>query len=136
MKYTKATNYALHIIAFMVGQEDNKNISLQPLATHLNMPATYLSKILTQLVKANLIQSTPGMSGGYSLRKNPKEITFLDITRAIEGSGALFTCEMNEENCGLQKVMRDAETEMETYLESKTIFEVITSKKHHVNCNK
>jgi len=125
VKYTKATNYALHIMAFMISQDGKENMSLQPLAKHLEMSPTYLSKILTQLVKADLIQSTPGVNGGYSLRKKREAITFFDVVQAIEGSGALFTCEMNEEKCNLQKVMRDAEQRLEGYLQSKTIYEII-----------
>jgi Rrf2 family protein len=125
MKYTKATNYALHIMAFMIGQDGKENMSLLPLAKHLEMSPTYLSKILTQLVKADLIQSAPGVNGGYSLRKKRETITFLDVVQAIEGSGALFTCEENEDECTLQKVMREAEQRLEGYLQSKTIYEVV-----------
>jgi Rrf2 family protein len=136
MKYTKATNYALHIMAFMVNQEGTENISLQPLAKHLDMSPTYLSKILTQLVKANLIHSATGVNGGYNLRKKREEITFFDVVQAIEGSGALFTCEMNEEECHLQKVMREAERRLEDYLQSKTIYEVTKDSSLHGNCER
>lgn len=125
MKYTKGTNYALHIMAYMIGQEANENLCLQPLAKRFDMSPTYLSKILTQLVKADLIQSTPGVKGGYSLSKKKEEITFLDVTRAIEGNGSMFTCNSGSDECQLQKVMREAEERLESYLQEKTIFEVI-----------
>jgi Rrf2 family protein len=126
MKYTKATNYALHIMAFIVKQEGRENISLQPLANHMNISPTYLSKILTQLVKADLIQSAPGMNGGYSLRKPKNEISFFDVIQAIEGSGALFTCEMSDQDdCVLENVMREAENHMVAYLKEKKLYPVI-----------
>ena len=126
MKYTKATNYALHIMTYIVMYDGSENLSLQPLANHLKMSPTYLSKILTQLVKADLIQSTPGVNGGYSLRKKKVDISFLEVIRAVEGSGAFFTCEMSEEdNCLIQKVMREAETLMESYLRDKKLCEVV-----------
>lgn len=126
MKYTKATNYALHIMAYFIEYDGSENLSLQPLASHMNISQTYLSKVLTQLVKADLIQSTPGMNGGYSLRKKKEDISFFDVTQAIEGSGALFTCEMGGEGeCQLQKVMREAESCMESFLRSKKLFEVM-----------
>jgi Rrf2 family protein len=126
MKYTKATNYALHIIAYFVKQEGKDNLSLQPLASHMNISSTYLSKILTQLVKANLIQSTPGVNGGYSLRKQRDEISFYDVIQAIEGSGALFTCAMDENHaCHIERVMRDAEEKMVQHLKEKLICNII-----------
>lgn len=126
MKYTKATNYALHIMAYLVQQQGKENLSLQPLATHMNISPTYLSKILTQLVKADLIQSTPGMNGGYSIRKPKEEISFYDVIQAIEGSGALFTCEMDENSdCHIERVMRDAEEKLVNHLKEKKIYEIL-----------
>jgi Rrf2 family protein len=126
VKYTKATDYALHIMAYFVKQEGKDNLSLQPLASHMNISPTYLSKILTQLVKANLIQSTPGVNGGYSLRKPKSEISFYDVIQAIEGSGALFTCEMVENHaCQIEEVMKEAEEKMVSHLKEKRIYDIV-----------
>lgn len=125
MKYTKATNYALHIMAYLVNHCTDENMSLQPLAEKMNLSPTYLSKILTQLVKADLIQSSPGVKGGYSLMKNPKDISFYDVITAIEGSGALFSCQMDHgEGCRIQKVMASAENHMETYLKAQKLIDL------------
>lgn len=127
MKYSKATNYALHIILYMIKYDKNDNLSLQPLASQFNLSATYLSKILTQLVKAGIIQSSTGVNGGYSLRKKKEDISFLDIIKATEGTGALFSCDLQEEddNCPIVKVMAEAENVMKKYLQNKKLYEVI-----------
>jgi Rrf2 family protein len=127
LKYSKATNYALHIILYMIKYDKNDNLSLQPLANQFNLSATYLSKILTQLVKAGIIQSTSGVNGGYSLRKKKNDISFLDIIKATEGTGALFSCDLQEEddNCPIVKVMAEAENVMGKYLQDKKLYEVI-----------
>lgn len=135
MKYTKATNYALHIIAFFVKQDGRENLSLQLIANHMDISPTYLSKILTQLVKADLIQSAPGVNGGYSLRKPKDEISFFDVIQAIEGSGALFTCEMSDQSdCSLEKVMREAENHMLTYLKQKKLYDVVSANSTSDTC--
>lgn len=126
MKYSKATNYALHIVLYMIKYDKNDNLSLQPLANNFNISATYLSKILTQLVKAGIIQSTSGVNGGYSLRKKKDDISFLDIIKATEGTGALFNCDLQEDyNCPIDKVMAEAENVMGKYLQNKKLYEVI-----------
>lgn len=126
MKYTKATDYALHLMAYFVKHEGKENLSLQPIATHMNISPTYLSKILTQLVKADLIQSSAGVNGGYSLRKAKTEVSFYDVLQAIEGSGALFTCEMNENHvCKIEKVMREAEEKMVAHLKEQRIYDIV-----------
>ena len=126
MKYTKATNYALHIVAYMIKYDKSGNLSLNPLADKFNISPSYLSKILTQLVKAGIIQSTPGVNGGYTLRKSREDISFLDVIRAIEGSGQMFTCEMDgNHNCKIQKSMDEAENILEVYLKNKKLYEII-----------
>ena len=126
MKYSKATNYALHIVLYMIKYDKNDNFSLQPLANNFNISATYLSKILTQLVKAGIIQSTSGVNGGYSLRKKKNDISFLDIIEATEGTGALFNCDLQEDdNCPIVKVMSEAENVMGKYLQNKKLYELI-----------
>jgi len=125
LKYTKATNYALHIVAYMIKHDINDNLSLQPLANHFNISATYLSKILTQLVKADIIQSTPGVNGGYILRKKKEDISFMDVINATEGTGAIFNCDLQEEgDCPIHKVMTEAENVLNTFLQNKKLYEI------------
>lgn len=126
MKYTKATNYALHIVLYMIKYNEAKNLSLYPLANHFDISPSYLSKILTKLVKADIIQSTPGVNGGYGLNKRKEDISLLDVIKAIEGNDSIFTCEMNEnDECKIQKAMSEAENIMDTYLKNKKLIELI-----------
>src|SRR5262245_9578138 len=92
MKYSQATNYALHTMLYFVAQPLGTTIGVQQLAEHQKLSPTYLSKILTKLVKANLIQSAPGVNGGYRLTKPKDDLSFLDVIQAIEGTASLFEC--------------------------------------------
>ncbi|MNZ69160.1 HTH-type transcriptional regulator CymR [compost metagenome] len=95
MKFSKATNYALHTMLFLAASPPNKLIGVQQLAERQEVSPTYLSKILTKLVKAGMIESTSGANGGYRLKRNWEEISFLDIIHVIEGAASLFECNMN-----------------------------------------
>lgn len=130
MKYSKATNYALHTIVYMIQHAQYEKLSVQKLADHFNVSTTYLSKILTQLVKAGLIESTSGVKGGYVLSKKIEDISFLDIINAIEGNGAFFKCEFQESSCLINKVMEEAEDLMGKYLEEKKLYEIANQEKH------
>ncbi|MBB6215982.1 Rrf2 family protein [Anaerosolibacter carboniphilus] len=125
MKYTKATNYALHTIVYMIEHGQSEKLSVSTLAERFNVSVTYLSKILTQLVKAGLIESASGVKGGYVLRKRIEDISFMDVIKATEGTGALFHCGLQEESeCLIHKVMAEAENLMESYLQDKKLYEV------------
>lgn len=121
MKFSKATNYALHTMLFLVAAApDKQHIGVQQLAERQAVSPTYLSKILTKLVKAGMIESASGANGGYRLKRNWEDISFLDIIHAIEGTASLFDCDFNHgSDCMIQKVMVEAEMEMESYLKNK-----------------
>ncbi|WP_379131717.1 RrF2 family transcriptional regulator [Paenibacillus sp. sgz500958] len=125
MKYSKATNYALHTMLFLVAAAKDKPIGVQQLAERQDVSPTYLSKILTKLVKAGLIESASGANGGYRLKQSKEDISFLDIIHAIEGTASLFDCALNHPSeCLIQREMVEAEQRMEEYLRSKKIAEL------------
>ncbi|MEM7334605.1 MAG: Rrf2 family transcriptional regulator [Chloroflexota bacterium] len=127
MKYSQATNYALHTMLHLVALHNHSNTSVQQLAELQNLSPTYLSKILTKLVKAGLIESTPGIRGGYRLRKEKADVSFLDVIQAIEGTASFFHCEVTaaHKGCLIQKTMTTAEQQMETYLQSQKLIKLV-----------
>jgi len=126
MKYSKATNYALHTMLFLVAASPDKLVGVQQLAERQEVSPTYLSKILTKLVKAGMIESSSGANGGYKLKRNWEEITFLDIIHAIEGTASLFDCGLNHgDECLIQREMLAAEEKMEQYLRSRKMSDFV-----------
>ncbi|MDR0267962.1 RrF2 family transcriptional regulator [Paenibacillus sp.] len=125
MKFTKATNYALHTMLALIETSTVKSVGVQQLAESQGVSPTYLSKILTRLVKAGLIESVSGANGGYRLSRNKDDITFLDIIRAIEGSTSLFECDfVHGEECLIQAVMKEAEEKMESHLKTMKLVDI------------
>ncbi|WP_419465886.1 Rrf2 family transcriptional regulator [Bacillus spongiae] len=47
------------------------------------MSTTYLSKILTKLVKSGVVEVISGVNGGYKLRRGCEELSLLDFIKAI-----------------------------------------------------
>lgn len=138
VKYSRATNYALHTMVYLTLTEKGKSVGVEQLANMQNLSSTYLSKILTKLVKAGLIASTPSVKGGYSIVRQSQEISFLDVIHAIEGKTTLFNCSLEHEDifkhedCLIENVMMAAEHKMNDELNSKYISDIakqIESKK-------
>lgn len=125
VKYSKATNYALHTMIYLANHVSSTSIGVQELASKQQISTTYLSKILSQLVKEGMVVSTSGVNGGYSLPHHAKELTFLDVIQAIEGKSSLFECNpIHGSNCLVHKVMLEAEKKMEEELRTKKIFDI------------
>jgi Rrf2 family protein len=127
MKYSQATNYALHTMMYFVALPPGKTIGVQQLAEFQELSPTYLSKILTRLVKAGMIESTPGVNGGYKLTRNKADLSFLEVIQAIEGTASLFHCDdgLDHHSCLIQEVMMNAERQMEDYLKERKLVELV-----------
>jgi len=126
MKFSKATDYALHTMLFLIAEATDKPVGVQQLAEKQGVSPTYLSKILTKLVKAGLIESASGANGGYRLKAKKEDISFLDVIHAIEGTTSLFSCCLHdEEECDIRKVMVAAEEAMEQQLRDRKICDLV-----------
>ncbi|MGE6517615.1 Rrf2 family transcriptional regulator [Lysinibacillus sp. NPDC093190] len=126
MKYSKATNYALHTMLFLAKEAPNKPVGVQQLAEMQNVSPTYLSKILTKLVKEGMINSVSGANGGYTLSQDWEDISFLDIIHAIEGKSSLFDCCLyNDPKCVIKEVMLSAEKKLENELRNRKISDIV-----------
>ena len=126
MKYSNATNYALHTMVHLIHLPQDSTIGVQELAEFQKLSPTYLSKILTKLTKAGLIESTPGAKGGYKISKSPNEISFLDVITAIEGDTNLFNCSIHRhEGCLIEEVMRQSEEHMKEELRNRLLIDIV-----------
>jgi Rrf2 family protein len=93
--------------------------SAKDLAEIYGLPQEALAKILQRLVRSKLLISQQGTNGGYVLSRDPREISALEVIRAIEGPLFLTSCRNQEKACSqsskctvrepLQKVSRAIE---------------------------
>lgn len=60
-------------------------VSAQLIAEQRAIPEKYLTHILLQLKRSELVRSMRGAQGGYVLAKHPSAITLLHIIEAIDG---------------------------------------------------
>ncbi|MBP6125395.1 MAG: Rrf2 family transcriptional regulator [Leptotrichiaceae bacterium] len=72
MKYSVGVEYALHSLFYMINMKESQTIGIKALSNLHNISETYLSKIFTKLNKSNILNSVPGVKGGYRLDKVQK----------------------------------------------------------------
>lgn len=125
MKYSKATNYALHTMLYLIAFAPDRPVGVAQLAETQRVSPTYLSKILTKLAKANLIESAPGAGGGYRVKGRKEDVAMLDVIHAVEGTASLFDCCGNDDSeCLIHQAMRSAEQAMERQLKEKKMIDL------------
>lgn len=86
MLLTKTTEIAIQCLVLLSRLPKGSLITPQPISLQLGSSESYTSKILRTLAKADLLASHRGASGGFSLARDPKDITLLDVVEACEGA--------------------------------------------------
>lgn len=92
MQLSRKADYALRAIRHVSGLPKGKLGSINSIAEAEAIPREFLAKILKDLTRAGLLVSFQGVTGGYRLAKQPREVTFLDVIEAIDGPIHLNLC--------------------------------------------
>lgn len=86
--------YALRLMVDIAKQGDaGVLVTMRQAATRLNLSVKYLEQLGGALVRAGILKSIRGVSGGYYLAKEPKDIVIGDVLRATEGDCMPVPCD-------------------------------------------
>jgi Rrf2 family protein len=87
MKISARARYGLAaIIAMAEEQNEDECITIISLSEKLKISKIYLEQVFALLKRGEIVISTKGAKGGYSLSKPTSKITIYDILYAIESS--------------------------------------------------
>ncbi len=101
LQISRKIEYGTRAMAFMASMPEGMTISFREIARKMAIPEEFLAKILKTLVKTELIRSTRGAHGGYSLTRSATRISFLDVIEAVEGPVGVNLCtEKDKEQLG------------------------------------
>lgn len=90
MIYTDSGKYAIRAVTYLAGcSPDQLPVSAADVAEAESIPPYYLAKVLQDLARAGLLDSVRGRGGGFLLKKDPGEITVLDVISAVESISRL-----------------------------------------------
>ncbi len=105
LKLTKKADYSLialkHFAAVRsVSGSGAAALSAKDLADSSGIPLPLLSKLLQKLGKTGFLISEYGTNGGYRLARDPRDISALQVIRAIDGPIVLANCFTSATACG------------------------------------
>ncbi|QOY51231.1 RrF2 family transcriptional regulator [Candidatus Sulfurimonas baltica] len=92
MQLSNTSQYAIRVLSYIANINDTKLCSAKELSQMLDIPYKFLTKIMTQLVKAEFIISVQGREGGYKLAKPASNISVIDILNE-------FNEQINNQQC-------------------------------------
>lgn len=85
MKLSKRADYALKAVAYISSLPEGALASIGEIAESQAAPREFLAKVLKRLTSKKVLRSYQGIKGGYQLRKDPAEISYLDVIEAVDG---------------------------------------------------
>lgn len=92
LKLTKKADYGLIALKHLAVNADAGVASAKEIAETYHIPLPLLSKILQKLNKSGFLRSEQGNNGGYRLARSARDISTLDVIRAIDGPIILTHC--------------------------------------------
>ncbi|GEO07219.1 Rrf2 family transcriptional regulator [Adhaeribacter aerolatus] len=114
---SKKAKYALKALLYLTKNADRGLVLISEIANSERIPRKFLEAILVDLKTQGVLQSTRGKNGGYSLAKDPSQVSVGNIVRMIDGPLAPIQCVshlyyrkcdecLNEETCEIRLVMK------------------------------
>lgn len=125
---SEAASIALHGMILVAKADDSVNVI--QIAESTGASRHHVAKIMQRLAKSSFLISQRGPTGGFHLKKEPSNISFLDIYEAIEGSIEITECPFEKPICPFNKCIMNNVTnrmtvEFREYLEKQTLDQYI-----------
>lgn len=86
MKISSKTDYALRTIMYLAMNREKGVITIAEIAKEENIPIKFLEQILLALKLGGVVVSKRGARGGYSMVKDPSDISLYEILKITEDS--------------------------------------------------
>lgn len=127
MQFTKAEEYGMAGVLFLAERDRELVTPLSEISEARNIPEKFLAKIFQSLSRSGIVRSHRGVRGGFTLRRDPAEITVKDVLEAIQGPYHLMknTGDLNGRGggdfCAIRELLLIAEGKLLEVFESHTL---------------
>jgi len=92
LRLSKKGEYGIEVLIALSQVKDGKLLSIRAMADEKKLPLYFLSQIMSDLKKAEYVESKEGIGGGYRLIKEPKDISLLNVLTILEGEPCMVDC--------------------------------------------
>lgn len=112
---SQKAKYALRALLVLAKANPDESHVIGDIAKSNNIPKKFLEQILLELKHHGILASRRGKAGGYLMARAPRDVTFGEVLRLIDGPVAPLPCLSktsyqrcadcgSEESCEIRKV--------------------------------
>jgi Rrf2 family transcriptional regulator, nitric oxide-sensitive transcriptional repressor len=91
MRLSEYTDYTLRVLMYCAARP-GQLVTIGELAEHHGLSKNHLMKVVNDLARQGLLETTRGRGGGLRLLKDPRDIRVGDVVRASETDFRLVEC--------------------------------------------
>jgi len=133
MKLTNKGRYAVMAMADLARTSGIHPTNLKEISLRQGISLSFLEQIFLNLKKNNLVQSSRGPAGGYSLSKPAEEIQLLSIIRAVDEKVKTLGCKKESKKgctgksikCITHSLWDDLENHINYFFEKNTLKDIV-----------
>jgi Rrf2 family transcriptional regulator, nitric oxide-sensitive transcriptional repressor len=127
--FSQTLEYALRATVCLA-QNAERLMTTAEIAELTLVPQGYLSKVLQLLTRAELIEATRGINGGYALAREAEKITILEVVNAVDPLKRIRTCPLKLKThgkslCPLHRKLDNAIAEVERAFATTTLDDLL-----------
>ncbi|CUS43864.1 MAG: Rrf2 family transcriptional regulator [Pseudomonadota bacterium] len=89
---SQKTRYTIRALQHLADRHGQGPVPLAEIVAKQNIPAKFLTVILSEMNREGLVASQRGRDGGYMLAVDPAQVRIGDLVRMTHGSLALVPC--------------------------------------------
>ena len=119
---SKAAEYAIRSMVYiwMMNQKGTRP-GYRTIAVGVGSPEHFTAKVLQTMTRSNFLRAGKGRGGGFYFEDPAKELSIMEIIKAIDGEKFFSSCAFGFENCNCAnpcpmheefKIIRDGFSEM------------------------
>lgn len=97
--FSKTAEYALRAVVTIARAEDDRPVLAKEIADTGKVPPKYLSKVLRDLVRAGVLNSSRGIGGGFKLKKKPESLKLIEVVRPFDEVVTMRHCPFGKARC-------------------------------------
>ena len=133
LQLSKKVEYGLIALRHMAMSQQGQVFTAKEIASKYDISYELLAKVLQKLTRSNIVVSTQGMHGGYSLLKKPGQLQVSQIIKVIEDEKPTIAecyAEGGEDCsifdvCTIRKPLEKMQKNLNLLLESTTLEQII-----------
>jgi len=99
LRVSDAAALGIHAMLHIARAPSGAPVSVSSAASEFGVSEAHLHKVMQRMVRAGLVSSRRGPSGGFTLARPPSTISLLDILESIDGPIGQCTCLLGRPSC-------------------------------------